>query len=56
MTEADALKKMKSPRDHRKGIWRNGVLQVWITRACDNSCFRCTQGSNLGGKPGMITL
>lgn len=46
---------MKSPRDKRDGIWRNGVLQIWITRACDKSCYGCTQGSNLGGKPGFIT-
>lgn len=32
-----------------------GVLQIWVTRACDKSCFGCTQGSNLGGKPTMIT-
>lgn len=46
---------MKSPRDRRPGIWRQGVLQIWITRACDKACFGCTQGSNLGGKPGMMT-
>ena len=32
-----------------------GVLQIWVTRACDKACFGCTQGSNLGGKPTMIT-
>lgn len=47
---------MKSPRDRRPGIWRNGVLQIWVTRACDQACFGCTQGSNLGGKMGMITV
>jgi hypothetical protein len=31
------------------------VIQVWVTRACNLSCFACTQGSNLGGKPGFIT-
>lgn len=46
---------MKSPRDKRPTIWRGGVLQIWITRACDKACFGCTQGSNLGGKPGMMT-
>jgi hypothetical protein len=46
---------MKSPRDIRPSVWSGGVLQVWITRACDKSCFGCTQGSNLGGKPGMMT-
>lgn len=31
-------------------------MQIWVTRACDKACFACTQGSNLGGKPGFITL
>lgn len=47
---------MISPSQKRPSIWRQGVLQIWITRACDKSCFACTQGSNLGGKPGMISL
>ena len=51
-----SISKMKFPRDERPGIWRKGVLQIWVTRACDKSCFGCTQGSNLGGKPGMITV
>lgn len=46
---------MKSPRDKRPGIWRDGVLQIWVTRACDMACTHCTQGSNLAGKPGMMT-
>ena len=46
---------MKAPRDKRPGIWRGGVLQIWVTRACDLSCIGCTQGSNLAGKPGMMT-
>ena len=46
---------MKSPRDRRPGIWRQGVLQIHVTRACDLACFNCTQGSNLAGKPVMIT-
>ena len=46
---------MLSPRD-RRHAFRGGVLQIWVTRACDKACFACTQGSNLGGKPGMISL
>lgn len=46
---------MKSPRDIRPTVWSGGVLQIWVTRACDKSCFGCTQGSNLAGRPGMIT-
>jgi hypothetical protein len=49
------LPKMKSPRDKRPSIWRQGVLQIHIIRSCDKSCFGCTQGSNLGGKSVMIT-
>lgn len=56
MTESEAIAIMKSPKDRRPNIWLGGVLQIWITRACDKSCFGCTQGSNLAGKPGMITL
>ncbi len=47
--------KMVLPRDHRPHVWRNGILQIWTTRACDRSCFGCTQGSNLAGKPEFIT-
>jgi len=47
---------MKSPHDIRPGIWRNGVMQIWITRTCDKKCFGCTQGSNLGGKPAMMKV
>lgn len=56
MNEQEALSKMISPGMRRTNVdWRNGVLQIWVTRACDKACFGCTQGSNLGGKPGMIT-
>jgi hypothetical protein len=56
MNEAQALSKMIAPGTPRPGKWRGGVIQIWTTRACDNSCFGCTQGSNLGGKPGMISV
>lgn len=46
---------MVAPRDRRQ-VWRGGVLQIWVTRACDRSCYACTQGSNLAGKPGFITV
>ena len=55
MTEDEALTKMIPPGG-RRPVWRNGVLQVWITRACDKSCFGCTQGSNLGGKVRTMPL
>lgn len=50
------LSRMKSPADRRQGIWREGVLQIWVTRSCDKACVGCTQGSNLAGKPTMITV
>lgn len=46
---------MKAPGDI-KPTWMGGVIQIHITRACDLSCTSCTQGSNLGGKPVMISL
>lgn len=46
---------MKAPGDYRP-TWRNGIIQIHITRACDLSCTSCTQGSNLAGKPTIITL
>lgn len=47
---------MISPGMKRPNVWRWGVLQIHLTRACDKSCFGCTQGSNLGGKTSMMTL
>lgn len=44
---------MKAPADKRAG-WL--VLQVMITRACSESCFHCSQGSNLAGKPVMMSV
>lgn len=46
--------KMKAPGDYRP-TWRNGIIQIHITRACDLACSHCTQGSNLAGKPVMMT-
>lgn len=46
--------KMKAPGEKRP-TWRGGVLQIHITRACDLSCTNCTQGSNLAGKPVVMT-
>lgn len=46
---------MKAPGDKRP-TWMNGIIQIHITRACDLACSHCTQGSNFGGKPVMMTL
>lgn len=55
MAQFPIPKSMKAPGDRRPDIWRQGVLQIWVTRACDLSCIGCTQGSNLRGKPGFMT-
>lgn len=56
MTEQEALKLMIAPGQVRPSKpYRGGVIQIWVTRACDKSCFGCSQGSNLAGKPGFIT-
>ena len=47
--------KMVIPSDQRRGIWRGGIIQLQVTRACDLACFHCTQGSNLSGKPVIMT-
>lgn len=54
MTEQEAIAKMVAPGTPRAGKWRGGVIQIHVTRACDNACFGCTQGSNLGGKTGFM--
>lgn len=46
---------MKAPSDKRP-TWRNGVIQIHITRVCDLACSHCTQGSNLGGRPVIMSL
>lgn len=56
MNEQQALAKMIPPGTKRPNIWSNGVLQIWITRSCDLSCSGCTQGSNLAGNSGRISL
>lgn len=54
MTESQAIAQMIAPSQKRP-VWRGGVLQIMITRACDAACFSCTQGSNLAGKPVMMS-
>jgi hypothetical protein len=56
MNEQQALDKMVYPSMRRPTIHNGGVLQIWVTRACDLACYGCTQGSNLRGKPGTISI
>jgi hypothetical protein len=57
MREQEALARMVPPGQirPRKEQMRGGVIQIMITRSCDLHCFHCTQGSNLSGKPAMMT-
>lgn len=50
-----AVSALNAPGQPRKGIWRQGVLQVMVTRACDLACHSCTAGSNLIHKPAVMT-
>lgn len=56
MNEQECLSRMVSPGMVRPGIYCGGILQIWVTRACDRACVHCTQGSNLRGRPGMISV
>lgn len=47
--------KMVAPGDKRRGIYRGGILQIMVTRACDLRCNNCTQGSNLKGNVNHMT-
>lgn len=55
MNEQQALSKMVAPGTYRPGKYKGGIIQIHVTRACDKSCFACTQGSNLKGKVTFIT-
>ena len=54
-TREEAVGRMLAPGARKPGKYREGVIQIWVTRACDKSCFGCTQGSNLRGKMTKIT-
>lgn len=48
------MPRMVMPSD-RRPVYLGGILQIMVTRACDLACHHCTQGSNLGGKPAVMT-
>lgn len=56
MNEQQCLNEMVAPGTRRKGKYREGVIQIWVTRVCDKACFGCTQGSNLAGYSPEITV
>lgn len=47
MNETEALARMVAPGTRRPGKYREGVIQIWVTRVCDKACYSCTQGSQL---------
>lgn len=51
-----AINRMVAPGQTRPRIMRGGIIQIQITRACDKACHHCTQGSNLAGKPAMMSV
>ncbi len=56
MDKSQALDQMIAPGQKRRGKPLGGVIQIWVTRACDKACFGCTQGGNLRGFTGIISL
>lgn len=55
MTEQEAVTKMVAPGTPRPGKYRQGVIQVHLTRSCDKACYGCTQASNLRGPVRFMT-
>jgi hypothetical protein len=49
-------KTMVPPGQRRPGVYLGGIIQIMVTRACDEACNHCTQGSNLAGRPAMMTV
>jgi hypothetical protein len=56
MKPEEAIQKMIPPGQRRPRKFMGGVIQIWLTRKCDKSCFGCTQGSNIRGASESITL
>jgi hypothetical protein len=55
VNEQEAIARMVAPGTRRPGKYREGVIQIHVTRACDKSCFSCTQASNVGGRLTMMS-
>jgi len=56
MNEQECLEQMVAPNQRRPGKFREGVMQIHLTRACDLACSNCTQGSQFRGKSTFISL
>jgi len=51
MDKYEAISRMVPPSQKRPSAWMEGIIQIWVTRACDRACNYCTQGSNLKHGP-----
>lgn len=47
---------MIPPSQIRPTAYKGGIIQIFVTRACNQACFGCTSGSNLAGKPTIMSL
>jgi len=47
---------MVMPGHTRQHIYRGGILQIHVARACDRACNNCTQGSNLKGPANFMSI
>lgn len=56
MNEQEMLSHFVVPSMERPDRWNGGILQIHVTRACSEGCVHCTQGSNLRGKPVLMSL
>ena len=54
MNSTEALSRMIPPGQPRPGKPKRGVIQIWVTRACDKACYNCTQGANLKPQKGVV--
>lgn len=55
MNQEQAMARMRGPRDKKPEIWRKGVIQIHLGRACDLACTGCTQGSQWKGASPWMT-
>lgn len=51
LNEPQALARMVRPGARKPGKYAEGVIQIWVTRACNRACYNCTQGSQLALQP-----
>lgn len=55
ITAEEAIRRMVPPGARKPGKYMEGVIQIWVTRNCDQACYHCTQASNIKGTSGFIT-